>query len=793
MTKGSASAGSGQWVQGDRNIQISQVAGSTIQVTINERIWHIPLEPAVAPVGPNVTSPARLVKARSGFLPYVDRGGHLDALSAWIGASDPFAICLIGGPGGTGKTRLGVELCERTTNQAKWLSGLLPPAEKIDPAGLRDLLDAPNPRLVVIDYAETRIEQLEVILPALQQTATEQHPIRVLLLVRKAPLRSDDWTEALRRTSSDWLETVLDDATVRVMEHTVLLPEERINLFNTAATALADRTEHTTDLDTVTVPVLALPAYGRPLFIVMAAYLAVNSPENLPSTRDGLLEGLIRHEDRYWASHAVGLNMSESLRRRVVALATLAGAGDINDAVLMLRHLPELSDATSERCHELARWAHELYETGPSWWNPLEPDLLGEYLLSTELGELPAVLAGALNRSPSARLNQPLDILTRAAAYDSDLAAAVGPILSDALERLCRTAAKQIAKGKNLTQILGAPTVAGALERALSVINIDPARLPQALNSLPRRPDVILNGLALTINEQWIHELRTQTTANPAALATSLNTLANRLNGARRREEALLAIEEAVELRRGLAAASPADFTSDLGRSLNNLAVISSGTGRREEALNAVEEALELYRGLVATNPAAFTRDLARSLNTLSNSLGDVGRSKEALAAIEEAVGMYRSLIAANPTTFTPQLARSLHTLSNSLSVVGRAEEALAAIEEAVDIHRGLIAANPTTFTPHLAGSLNSLASRLNSVDRRQEALAAIEEAVKLYRGLSEANPAAFTPDLAISLDNLSNHLANAGRHQECLTASKEAVQLRRGLTEASPTSPCGR
>ncbi|WP_461189934.1 hypothetical protein [Arthrobacter sp. Z4-13] len=103
-----------QWVQGDRNVQISQVSGSNIRIILNERSWQLPLEPAVAPVGRSVTSAARLVRARSGVLPYVDRGGNLAALSEWVGLPEPFALCIIGGRGGSGKTRLGVELCVRT-------------------------------------------------------------------------------------------------------------------------------------------------------------------------------------------------------------------------------------------------------------------------------------------------------------------------------------------------------------------------------------------------------------------------------------------------------------------------------------------------------------------------------------------------------------------------------------------------------------------------------------------------------------------------------------------------------
>ncbi|KAG8741262.1 hypothetical protein FRC12_015731 [Ceratobasidium sp. 428] len=40
--------------------------------------------------------------------------------------------------------------------------------------------------------------------------------------------------------------------------------------------------------------------------------------------------------------------------------------------------------------------------------------------------------------------------------------------------------------------------------------------------------------------------------------------------------------------------------------------------GRREEALAAIEEAVQLCRQLAADRPAAFTPDLADSLNNLS-------------------------------------------------------------------------------------------------------------------------------------------------------------------------------
>jgi tetratricopeptide (TPR) repeat protein len=90
-----------------------------------------------------------------------------------------------------------------------------------------------------------------------------------------------------------------------------------------------------------------------------------------------------------------------------------------------------------------------------------------------------------------------------------------------------------------------------------------------------------------------------------------------------------------------------------------------SDLGHREDALKAIEEAVQLYRQLAADRPAAFTPDLAMSLNNLSSDLSDLGRREDALKAIEEAVQLRRQLAADRPAAFTPDLAMSLNNLSN--------------------------------------------------------------------------------------------------------------------------------
>ncbi len=96
-----------------------------------------------------------------------------------------------------------------------------------------------------------------------------------------------------------------------------------------------------------------------------------------------MFDELLAHERRYWKSSAEAqkLDTDGVLRQRVVALSTLAGAVDEAHAVELLRLVPDLATASSERLGRLARWAHALYP-GSGWWNPLGADRIGEHLVA---------------------------------------------------------------------------------------------------------------------------------------------------------------------------------------------------------------------------------------------------------------------------------------------------------------------------------------------------------------------------------------------------------------------------
>ena len=731
-----------QWVRGNQNVQISQVTGSTINVRIDgSPPRRVPLEPAVVPPGRNVRSPARLLRARSGVLPFVDRAGLLSGLTKWMTDPAPFAGYLVGGRGGSGKTRLGVQLSVEA-GQRDWLCGLL--SRTADQEQLEVLAGTPTARLVVIDYAESRGEQLGVVLPLLAEQATAELPVRVLLLVRAAPRRSDDWTEPLRGRG-DWLDAVLDDVQVRVLDDSPPTSNERAALFVSAAAAFAARAQ--ADPGTMHVPtapaVLAGPAFSSPLLVSVAAYLAVHDPDGrTPTSRTDLLSELVAHEDRHWKATARALQVDvgdEELRRRVVAVITLAGADSEDEAADLLGLLPDLSDSSeTSRRHAVARWGRDLYP-GPRWWNPLEPDLLGEHLVATELAGFGAVLGGVLQRTDPAALVQPLDVYARAAAASPPLRDAVGTVISTNLEALCRVAIWQAANFTNLDLLLGTPTAAAALDRVLTVVDVDPATLPAAVDLFSNRADQILGPLMLTLTEKLTEHVR------------------------------------------GPAASAPAVLEPALAASLTNLSVRLAEVGRRDEGLTAIQDAVKAYRRLAAANPAAYQPDLAMALNNLSVDLAAAGRREQALTASQDAVKAYRRLAAANPAAYQPDLAMALNNLSVRLAEAGRRDEGLTAIQNAVEVHRRLAAANPAAYQLGLAMALNNLSVDLADAGRRDEALAASQDAVHMYRQLAAANPAAYRPELAMSLSNLSLRLAAAGRRDEAESASREASELSAG------------
>jgi len=89
---------------------------------------------------------------------------------------------------------------------------------------------------------------------------------------------------------------------------------------------------------------------------------------------------------------------------------------------------------------------------------------------------------------------------------------------------------------------------------------------------------------------------------------------------------------------------------------VNNLGVALSAVGKREDALKAAQEAVQVYRRLAKANPDAYLPDLARSLGTLGTVLLALGRAEEAADAFRQGAHHLLPHARALPQAFGPLL-----------------------------------------------------------------------------------------------------------------------------------------
>ncbi|MBD0675155.1 tetratricopeptide repeat protein [Streptomyces sp. CBMA156] len=755
-------------------------------------------------------SPAALLQARHQIVPFHGRHELLAELAAWCRLGG-FGAWLLHGPGGQGKTRLAHHLADQLAADG-W--AVLWPRTTAGPEQLRELRHAARPLLIVLDYAESRTDQIAALVEAAADHPATT-PLKLLLLARTD---GDWWQQATTATSL--AEDFLATARTRLLTPLDDTPADRDHRYHDATRALADALSHVDGLPAHDWPALARAlqpprldhsAYGNALTLHMTALadlLDGTSPRSPGQARpadrgavgqeaDLVEDRLLVHERRHWRQTVLATATAPALRlatlETALAAAHLAGAADSEQADRLWRRLPVLEGQSRDRRNQVTAWLASLYPvpvpvpaSGGPPWGAFQPDRLAERHIGRALEADPTLADHLLNGADDTQTDQLLTVYSRAAAHP------VLRRLDRHLTDLCIRHYRQIAPHAIAvaTRTDHPRPLIAALDTVITHPDV-PFHTLNALNGLFPQTSHRLAATAARLTLVITGHYRALARADPDAylpdLARALNNLAVRLGEAGRRAEGLAAIQEAVGHYRVLARADSDAHLPDLARALNNLSHRLGEMGRWAEGLAAIQEAVGHYRVLARADPDAHLPDLARALNNFSLRLGEAGRRAEGLAAIQEAVGHYRVLARADSDAHLPDLAMALNNLANWLSEAGRRAEGLAVIQEAVAIRRALADANPDAYLPDLASSLNNLSNLLSEVGRWVEGPAVIQEAVGHYRALARANPDAYLPDLATALNNLSNRLSEVGRRAEGLLASEEAVAIRRTLSRANP------
>ncbi|WP_188281058.1 TIR domain-containing protein [Streptomyces sp. CBMA29] len=725
--------------------------------------------------------PSMLLRAEYGVVPFHGRETEQEEFRTWCEEPAGSAVRLVTGPGGQGKTRLALHLCQQATDRG-WLAGFVD--ESCAQDDLTVLARCTAPLLLVLDYAEARAEQLLLLATECLRRDAEAGPVRLLLLSRAG----GEWQRPLAEHADDRVALMFGAMTERRLAPLVPSEAQRQAEFIGAAQEFSAHLSGTRP-ETAVVPAdLYATRYDRILDVHAAAMAALleqdESLGNSPPASPDPVARVLAHERRYWkrllAVH--GLPEDTSLHAdALVAVATLFGAGTEEGALALLSGTPTFEDASVPFRRRHLHWASAVLQGGPGL-HPLRPDRLGEEHISHVLASLPEVATAPLPGLDDGQARRALTVLGRAAVRHPVAARAVAALLAHDIDRM-------LPLGMEVAPQLENPRVfARTLLDSLQAHD-DDHTVRLVLTHLPDE-SVALADLAVLASELTLDNAKQHASISPAATARLLLHYTYHLKSSGRRREGLRAAEEAAGLFEQLAAASRQAHLADLGRALHSLAVMLDETGERERGLLTIRRAVEVRKELCQRSDV-YLAELALSLDVLGADLAETGNRADGLAAGREAVRIFEGLTAERPVLYEAQLATALGNLALQWERFGDSGEACAVSARCVNVLRRLSDQNPDAHLLKYADALNHHASALVRDGRRTEALDSVAEAVELLRGLVETDPGlaedASNPSvrLASALVNQSIVQSANGLQAEALASAVEAVEAHRRLAEA--------
>ncbi|WP_052397278.1 trypsin-like peptidase domain-containing protein [Streptomyces sp. NRRL F-5123] len=754
-----------------------------------------------------LASPAALLEAEHAVVPFQGREDLLADLLRWC-AEPGLGVRLLHGPGGQGKTRLALELTDRLERGG---AAVVWPDADATAADLTALGDTAVPLLVVVDYAETRVDQLTGLLKTLVRRPGTV-PLRILLLARTA---DGDWWRAARRESRDTRD-LLDGMPVTALPPLVPGPGGRAGAYDAAVDALARalprvRGHRYRKWDALARQVAAArgggaaaPGADTALTLHMTALAdlldAALIPGGPPGASGPVERRLLDHESKYWeaAARRYGLAARETSLEDALAAAFLCGADDPFQGQRLLGRISALRPLGPEQHQAFAEWIAALYPPRDGGaWGALLPDRLAEFFVAERLtgnarlaGELLGGARDTADGVTSAQAARLLTVYARAAAHPAVRGTLDAPLCElcvrrgDVLERPAVDVATQAERP--------APLVA-ALQRIADAPAATYDDLLRLAGHLPEQTHT-LAPLAAGVTGRLAGVLRVRAADDPAVLpelALTLRRLTGRLGDAGEVGRAYAAACEARRIYEGLAADDPAAYRPELAAVLHNLSVTAGRAGRRDEALEPARASVRLYRELAAGRPE--TDDswtyVAHGLGALAFAEGNSGRPEAALAAVDEEVRIRRPLADVHGETARAGLAAALNNQAIWRKDCGHLDAALAASQEAVRRLRPLAEERPDAHLPGLARAVSTLSDCLGRAGRPHKALEAAREALAIRRRLASGRSGSSLADLARSLNSLAIDLGDTGRTEESLPYAAEAVDVLRQLADVEPAA----
>ena len=346
--------------------------------------------------------PGALLKAEYGIVPFHHRHRELEDLASWCFSDYRLAVRLYTGIGGMGKTRLAIEQCRQLHEKYHWVTGFLHPKAAIVAVGeaFTWLHEISSPVLIVLDYVETRRYELVALLRAAMSSTTK---VRVILLARAA----SGWWNTLQTEGHGVGDLLMSSATTRLnLQPLSMTMKEREESYFLAA----DHFAHClTRPPTLTPPLdLGTDYFERVLLLHMQALIAIEGNQAEQSSQ-GILAVVLNRERRFWETQANQRLLPPSLHKAIgLAMAhitLMGGARDKASAQQMVDRITLLAGSKRHERQAIVELLHSIYPSHVSdydtqhphnYIDPLQPDLLGEYLIEEELKDDPTAILRVL-------------------------------------------------------------------------------------------------------------------------------------------------------------------------------------------------------------------------------------------------------------------------------------------------------------------------------------------------------------------------------------------------------------
>jgi hypothetical protein len=684
------------------------------------------------------------------LVPFIGREPELAMLTAWCASSDAMRLRVVTGAGGTGKTRLALELCRRAPELGTSSAWVHPGLEA---EAIRTLRPGPGERkLLVVDNAETR-QGLQAMIAEL---VTAGDGLRVLLLARN----TGEWLRRLGAAVPAARDLVAAATQEKLALQVTVAPQmtdPQIVRHGVSAVARAYRlresrveSQHARDHKRQNILELLAEALAATLD---DADLADGGTGTVPVDLRQRLNPLLLHEQEFWYERAEdagllgdGKGTTRDDLRHAIAACCLLGAQSVHEAAELATRVAGIPASA-----ELTRWLEDVCIASHSWKTAdgfLYPGRLAELITLRELTSSESLRTACLSGMTASGAESAVSFLARAVPDYTEAKGLLNTLLPDLDAR-----------------IAGPHDALRTLGTALSV--------------LPG-PTAVLAPPAIALTLRLLGQLPTE--LHPALRAHWLEELSRWFAGAGDQAEAVLYAEEAVAIRRVLAAptdVSPRRHLPSLVVSLENLAECRNAQGEVAQADAVLQEAVAVARELAGTDPDVYRPWLARLLVSLSTGLRDSADPAQRVVTAQEGVALYQQAERAKPGLYEADLGSAMAVLSLRHLDAGCPADAVSAGTQAVKIYQDLVSGNRQQYRPSLARALQNQGVFLAKAGREPEALASAKQAVSEYGKLQRSQPGQFASGYALALENLSSRYRRAGQHSRATAARQQAERLR--------------